>query len=199
MLCRLGARSTAGLPDPVHENGSKRSGRQPTSSPPVPSPTCTSFKSPIPQVVGLHAAALSQNETQPRVQCFERTKASTCIQRLWSTGMVTKELTSMMSCVDLLGNDPQHSMMGSLQCTYRMSFRRTALQQTPPMSEDLRRFTSLTLIFKHVRQHACQHVGFPEIGVPPVIIHFNGMSPYKPSMLGYPHAMETPIFKQYRS
>ena len=28
--------------------------------------------------------------------------------------------------------------------------------------------------------------GFPEIEVPPVIIHFNGIFPYKPSIWGYP-------------
>ena len=28
---------------------------------------------------------------------------------------------------------------------------------------------------------------FPEIGVPPVIIHFNGMFPHKPTVLGCPH------------
>ena len=29
--------------------------------------------------------------------------------------------------------------------------------------------------------------GFPEIGVPPVIIHFGGIVPYKPTILGIPH------------
>ena len=33
---------------------------------------------------------------------------------------------------------------------------------------------------------------FPEIGLRPVIIHFNAIFPYKPSILGYPHGLETP-------
>ena len=33
---------------------------------------------------------------------------------------------------------------------------------------------------------------FPEIGVPPVIVHFNRTFPHKPSILGYPHLLETP-------
>ena len=32
-----------------------------------------------------------------------------------------------------------------------------------------------------------QNGGKPEIGVPPVIIHLDGIVPYKPSVLGYPH------------
>ena len=36
------------------------------------------------------------------------------------------------------------------------------------------------------------HWGFPEIGVPPVIIHFNGILHYKPSILGYPHFWKPP-------
>ena len=32
----------------------------------------------------------------------------------------------------------------------------------------------------------CRYGGFAEIGVPAVVIHFNGIFPYKPSMLGYP-------------
>ena len=33
---------------------------------------------------------------------------------------------------------------------------------------------------------------FPEIGVPPVIIHFSGISHYKPSIWGYPHDYGNP-------
>ena len=30
------------------------------------------------------------------------------------------------------------------------------------------------------------------MGVPPVIIHFNGVFPYKPSIWGYPHLWKPP-------
>ena len=33
---------------------------------------------------------------------------------------------------------------------------------------------------------------FPKIGVPPVIIRFDGISPYKPSIRGYPHLWKAP-------
>ena len=34
--------------------------------------------------------------------------------------------------------------------------------------------------------------GLPKIGVPPVIIHFSGIFPYKPTILGYPHSRKPP-------
>ena len=34
---------------------------------------------------------------------------------------------------------------------------------------------------------------FPEIGVPTIFIHFNGIFPHKPSIWGYPMTMETTI------
>ena len=33
----------------------------------------------------------------------------------------------------------------------------------------------------------CYEMGFPKIGVPPVLIHFDAIIPYKPSILGVPH------------
>ena len=37
---------------------------------------------------------------------------------------------------------------------------------------------------------------FPEIGVPPVIIHFNGIVHYKPSIWGYPHLWKPPYYER---
>ena len=37
------------------------------------------------------------------------------------------------------------------------------------------------------------HSGFPTMGVPPVIIHFNGMFSYKPPIWGYPHFRKAPF------
>ena len=34
-------------------------------------------------------------------------------------------------------------------------------------------------------------VGDLGVPLPPVIIHFNGIFPYKPTILGYPHGLET--------
>ena len=44
-------------------------------------------------------------------------------------------------------------------------------------------------------------LGFPKIGVPPVIIHFNGIFLYKPSILGYqyPHLWKPPFASQFKS
>ena len=33
---------------------------------------------------------------------------------------------------------------------------------------------------------------FPEIGVPPVIIHLNGIFPYQSSIMGYPYLWKPP-------
>ena len=38
---------------------------------------------------------------------------------------------------------------------------------------------------------------FPEIGLRPVIIHFNAIFPYKPSILGYPHLWKVPNLGPY--
>ena len=38
---------------------------------------------------------------------------------------------------------------------------------------------------------------FPEMGVPPVIIHFYGIFHYKPTILDTPSHMETPILTFY--
>ena len=38
---------------------------------------------------------------------------------------------------------------------------------------------------------------FPEIGLPPVIIHFNGIFPCKPSILGYPHWWKPPYHSHF--
>ena len=38
---------------------------------------------------------------------------------------------------------------------------------------------------------------FPEIGVPAVIIHFNGMFRYKPTIWGYPHDYGKPHMLVY--
>ena len=39
--------------------------------------------------------------------------------------------------------------------------------------------------------------GFPKIGVPPVIIHFSGIFPYKPSIWEYAHLWKTPISENF--
>ena len=39
--------------------------------------------------------------------------------------------------------------------------------------------------------------GFPKIGVPLVIIHSNGIFPYKPSIWGYPHLWKPPYVPPY--
>ena len=44
--------------------------------------------------------------------------------------------------------------------------------------------------------HACCSTSiwrFPEIGVPPVVIHFGGIFPDKPSILRYPHLWKPPF------
>ena len=35
---------------------------------------------------------------------------------------------------------------------------------------------------------------FPKMGVPPGIIHFNGVFPYEPCILGIPPLLEAPIY-----
>ena len=50
---------------------------------------------------------------------------------------------------------------------------------------------------RHVETFQPEIWGFPEIGLPLVIIHFTGIVHYSPAILGYPHdELDTPHLRK---